>query len=631
MSGALIELRGVTRRYSQGQDTALDGIDLTIDRGEFVAIVGQSGAGKSTLLNVLGLLDLADGGEYVIDGIDTRELGEEQRDRLRAQVFGFVFQDSFVLPGESVSRNVALPLRMRGASPPVQVESVTRALDRFDMLHTADQTAGTLSGGERQRVAFARAVAGDPLVVLADEPTGNLDSRNTARVMDHLAHLNADGTTVVIVTHSAEVARAARRTVTISDGRIESDVVTGPRRRPPARRDGGLAAPSRPRRSGWRIGDALSALLLSPLRTLTMLAAFVIAIAGLVTAVNMSATAADQISEKLSAAALDEVTILLNDPDGRAEELESVRGIDGVVSAGTKVLVAGTDSQPHRTVGTRTVSADSPVVAIDRGFLAVGGVTTSPTHAAELIDAEDGTPVAILGHGAAEKLGIANDRVGDTIVLAGQEVLVAGFIRSAERDAALPHTILVSLADFTVPRGSDSRIVIRTAPGLPAKVAEALPLALDPVQPGNVIVQTVADLRRLTTGVNADLAVNVLVISSVLLVLVCLTSSVSMFLTVLSRTREIALRRAVGATRSDIRFLFLLEGSLLGLAGGIAGLAVGIAATTTLSMTLGWVPTFDLGGALVAVAAGTLAGALSAVLPAIRAARLEPALALRGT
>ncbi|MBO0984119.1 FtsX-like permease family protein, partial [Rathayibacter sp. SD072] len=584
-------------------------------------------------------------GEYRIAGLDVSGLPERERDVLRSRTFGFVFQDSFVLPRESVARNAALPLRMRREGRDAQISAVADVLDRFGLLRLAEQSAATLSGGERQRVALARAVVGRPAVVLADEPTGNLDSATTAVVMDLLVELHRSGVTVVLITHSAEVAAVAGRSIRLEDGSIASDsgassaiaqpvapsVEAAPEVAPSA--DAGSPA-RRPGRRGpaWALGDAVSALLLSPARTLGVLAAFVLAIAGLVSSVGMSATAAQQVTQRLDAAALDQVTVQM--PESASDDelrraATAIAALDGVVVAGPKVSLAGAESRPGRFLGPDEVTTEAPVLAVDESFLAAELVEVVPATAPAWLDLIDGSPVALLGPGAAEDLGIPRGRTGDTIRIAGQAVVVAGFITSSARDPALTESILVSLTDLAVPPRSERQVVARTLPGRPAALAESIPLAIDPGRPERIVVQTVADLRLLARGVSSDLAANLLVISAVLLLLVCFSSATSMFLTVSARTREIALRRAVGATRRDIRLLFLIEGAAIGLAGGVSGLALGVLLTAVLSGLQGWSPVLDPASALVGVASGVGAGAVSAVGPAFRAAWIEPALALR--
>lgn len=642
MSHPLLSLIDVSRSFPTGTTLALDNVSVDISEGEFVAIVGQSGAGKSTLLNVLGLLDNPTSGEYLINGANPNGLSDSERDRLRAVTFGFVFQDSFILPQESVARNVALPLRMEGVDPLDQIQMVELALAEFALLEKANQSAGTLSGGERQRVAFARAIVGKPLVLLADEPTGNLDSANSRRVMDHLSRLHRQGVTVVVITHSDEVAATAGRQIRISDGRIVADslllspVPSRARRARRARSESlPIAAEDRSSRRGvgkgrrWHAAEALTALLLSPIRSMTILLAFIVAVAGLVAAVNLTATAASQVSNKLSAAALDQVVVHFRSPEELQLGADRVRSLDGVVAVASDLQIEPGDAHLGRTVGSLSFDFPSRVRVVDPAFLDLNEIVVAPSNAPSLFAAEDGSPTAVLGPDIAADLGLNTSRVGEIIKVNEQDVVVVGYIQSSTRDVTLSRAVLVSQADFVLPESGTWQLLVRTESGLPAKIAEALPLTIDPVHPEDVRVETVADLRELTSGVNGDLAVNVLVISSVLLVLVCLTSSISMFLTVLARTREIALRRAVGASKVDVRTLFLMEGAILGLAGGVAGCSLGIAATSAVCLVLGWAPTFDPVGALAAVAASLLAGAASAIVPARRAAATEPALALR--
>ncbi|NQX10029.1 ATP-binding cassette domain-containing protein [Microbacteriaceae bacterium VKM Ac-2855] len=623
MTESVLSLRGINRRYENAAHPALANVDLTIAQGEFVALVGPSGAGKSTLLNILGLLDTADSGEYLLGGVLVGSLSERDRDELRARTFGFVFQDAFVQPNETVGRNTALPLRMRGESIAAQSRAVASALSGFGLLELVDQAAGTLSGGERQRLALARAVSARPSIVLADEPTGSLDSENSGIVMDALVELNRSGVTVIVITHSEEVAARAHRRIRVDDGRVHAEHA-------PAAAASSSAPQKRSRlRRRWHIPDALTALLASPVRTLGILAAFVIAIAGLVTSVNSSATAATQISQRLSEAALDSITVLMPDA-AAADELVSaeahVGALTGVEAAGIRIGLTASAARTSRVFGAHLLTSDAPVFVVDAGFLDAERVTTRPVVTPV---ASAGTPTAILGTSAATELGLASSRIGDIITISDQNVIVAGYVHATPRDPGLAEAVLVSLDGFELPPNTDNRIVVRTRPGQPAAVADSIPLAVDPGHPEATKVQTVADLRSLSRGVNDDLARGVLLIAAVLLVLVCFTSGLSMFLTITARTREIALRRAVGATRGDIRALFLIEGTVIGCAGGIAGLAVGTLATTIVSGAQGWAPVFDPAGACAGVVAGILAGAVSAVVPAFRAARIDPALALR--
>jgi putative ABC transport system ATP-binding protein len=226
MSGVLIRLRGVTKRYGTGQAEllALKGIDLDIKAGEFVAIMGPSGSGKSTAMNILGCLDTPSGGQYLFKGAHVEALSRDQRARLRRRYLGFVFQGFNLLARTSAQENVELPLLYRGESAAMRRSASARALQSVGLGGWEHHTPGELSGGQQQRVAIARAIVTEPAVLLADEPTGNLDSKRSQEIMELLCNLNTEhGITVLMVTHEPDMAAYAHRLVHFVDGQIDDD------------------------------------------------------------------------------------------------------------------------------------------------------------------------------------------------------------------------------------------------------------------------------------------------------------------------------------------------------------------------------------------------------------------------
>ena len=222
----LIRLRGVTKRYGTGQAAlmALNCIDLDINAGEFVAIMGPSGSGKSTAMNILGCLDTPSDGQYLFRGTHVEALSRDQRARLRRRYLGFVFQGFNLLARTSAQENVELPLLYRGESASRRQAAAAKALQSVGLGGWEHHTPGELSGGQQQRVAIARAIVTEPAVVLADEPTGNLDTQRSQEIMELLRGLNVEhGITVLMVTHEPDMAAYARRVVRFIDGRIESD------------------------------------------------------------------------------------------------------------------------------------------------------------------------------------------------------------------------------------------------------------------------------------------------------------------------------------------------------------------------------------------------------------------------
>jgi putative ABC transport system ATP-binding protein len=214
---------GKTFHTDDVETRALSSVELAIDKGEFVSINGPSGSGKSTLLSILGLLDVPSQGEYKIDGTNTAKLDPIARAAMRNKAIGFIFQAFNLIGDLSVEENVELPLVYRGLAPAERKTKVAAALESVRMSHRARHLPGQLSGGQQQRVAVARAVAGDPLILLADEPTGNLDSKNGDAVMELLEELHAAGATICMVTHNPDYAKKASRVIHLFDGRVVED------------------------------------------------------------------------------------------------------------------------------------------------------------------------------------------------------------------------------------------------------------------------------------------------------------------------------------------------------------------------------------------------------------------------
>ncbi|APZ34865.1 ABC transporter ATP-binding protein [Microbacterium aurum] len=217
----LIELRDITRSFPGPPEVqALKAVNLSIDEGDYVSIIGPSGSGKSTMLNILGLLDRPTVGEYRIDGVVTGTLSEDERAAVRARRIGFVFQSFHLMPRRTVLDNVLMPMLYSGVPRAEREERARQTLRRVGLEHRVDFLPATLSGGERQRVAVARAVVSAPSVLLADEPTGNLDGATSGEVMNLFDELRADGLTLVVITHDPAVAARASRRVRIADGRL---------------------------------------------------------------------------------------------------------------------------------------------------------------------------------------------------------------------------------------------------------------------------------------------------------------------------------------------------------------------------------------------------------------------------
>lgn len=225
MEETLIELKDIYKVYEMGDEEvrANDGISLTINRGEFVAIVGKSGNGKSTLMNIIGALDVPSSGEYLLGGKDVGSMTDNQLADIRNRMIGFIFQQYNLLPKLNLLENVELPLLYAGASNTARRMRAMASLERVGLAEKWRNLPNQLSGGQQQRVSIARALAGDPSLILADEPTGALDSKTSRSVLDFLKQLNDEGNTIVMITHDSSIAMEARRVVRVHDGKINFD------------------------------------------------------------------------------------------------------------------------------------------------------------------------------------------------------------------------------------------------------------------------------------------------------------------------------------------------------------------------------------------------------------------------
>ena len=228
MSENIIELKGLTKRYGYGdtESFALKDFDLTIKRGEFIMIMGPSGCGKTTLLNIIGLLDRASYGDYFLNEENVVNISSRRQAHLRAKKIGFIFQDFNLIPDLPIIENVALPLIYAGYHKTARLKNASNALARFNLQEREYYLPYQLSGGQKQRVAIARAIVGEPEIILADEPTGNLDSRASYNVMEELKKIHSEGNTIIMVTHNPALTTYATRVINMLDGQIDTDVKT---------------------------------------------------------------------------------------------------------------------------------------------------------------------------------------------------------------------------------------------------------------------------------------------------------------------------------------------------------------------------------------------------------------------
>lgn len=705
-------MRGITRVFEGSDRPVLDHLDLVVERGEFLAIIGPSGSGKSTLLNAIGLLDTPTSGTYSLFGKNTEGLSDRERDEMRRDHLGFIFQSSNMLLDETSTTNASMGLRVQGVPYSERLQRTEETLEFLGLSDRASIRTRYLSGGEKQRCAIARALATRPPLILADEPTGNLDSHNSAKVIEILQRINATGCTVLVITHDPEVAAAARRVIRIEDGRLHeqsrADLVTVPVAEPvssvadtpaeatvgaPANAPATLAVGEKPathRRGSFLTDDsieAISALTSRPLRTLLLGLSFALGVGGLISASGMSESASYQVNQRLLGS--EQSTLYISDRDNDQNMLGTYRqgesaqnvadrisALDYVKNTGFVSSVAPADvritrfspyeDEPKTAIGLSSASKtrlEQIGARMNPETLRALEQMNSTLTLQNVADRERAEQLsgAIVSVSAARALGIipedkaadnatAEPRPGEmpvvdygiklgglpqvapgvSIWVDGQLMPVVGLFDPGNSGYEFRNTVIVSPGTLQRTGRGQVTYIAETERGYGKAVAKAIPLTLKPAEPSQINVETPSDLQSLRASIASDLGLYVGVLSGILLVLASLSAATAMYLSVQSRTAEIALRRAIGSSKWLIARIFLMEGVMLGVLGGSIGACSGMIATIILSLVQGWQAVLSPGFVVLGVGVGALTGLVSSAYPAWVASRKSPADAMRG-
>lgn len=641
----VLELNKIGRQFGHEPAVhALADVDLWLEPGEWLAITGPSGAGKSTLLNIIGCLDRPTRGSYFFEGIDTATLSDKERAGLRSRRIGFVFQSFHLLSHRSVLENVMLAEVYRKQPSRGRQERALAALEKVGLTNRADFLPPQLSGGERQRVAVARALVGSPSLLLCDEPTGNLDSKATADLLDLLEVLNNQGVTLVIVTHDEDVAKRAPRRVHIIDGSV-AQTRNRRRRKNISHSLKTNVNKSSISRSGITLRDlfheAIAGMFARPGRMMLTVLGIVIGLAALVATLGLTRTASNRIISQFDELAATEIVVTAKPgPKGIDPAVipwdapVRLRRLNGVVASGTLSEVdikdALVSSSPIKDPLSQT-AFNLSVLAASPGLYATVRAELQTGRFPDLGHSIREDRVAVLGPSAAQRLGIVGVGQLPAIAIGDYLYLVIGILRDVGRQPKI-------LGSVIIPEGSAQRdfglagpgsVIVETRIGAASLIAHQTPLALRPDNLSVLKLEVPPEPKRVREAVQSDLDIMFLVLGGLSVVVGAIGIGNTMLVSVIERNGEIGLRRAIGATRGHIAAQFLIESGSMGVIGGILGASLGLLVVVAVSAYQVWTPVLDPSAPVLAPLIGGAIGLMSGTYPALRAAHLEPVEAFR--
>ncbi|MCO5142242.1 MAG: ABC transporter permease [Oligoflexia bacterium] len=661
----IIQVEGLSKVYrpegqapgdEQLEVKALDSISLSIERGDFVAIIGQSGSGKSTLMQILGLLDRKSSGKYLLDGQDISLFDDETLAALRSKKIGFIFQFFNLLPRTSAKDNVSLPMLYAGDDNPYP--RAEELLKKVGLNQRLDHKPHQLSGGQQQRVAIARALANRPSIIFADEPTGNISSEQSNEILSMLETLNKEeGVTVILVTHEPDVAERANRIITLKDGKVEKDE----RNKKIAYQSGSESLNNdsfqTKASAGWsRIKEnlrmAVVALSLNKVRTALATLGIVIGIGSVVAMVSVGKGAQQSIEEQLSSLGTNLLTIwpinpksnpkMTNSRPLRKFTLEDLAALQRQVTPNSPISGVGSTVSGTVTVSngannksTRIIGATSSYEQLQNASLTVGHFFTEE-------DNRKRERVAILGQTVVKELfGTGENPVGKIIKVNKVEFRVIGVLsakgansfQDADDQIIVPilttmHRVLgkQNVDNLTVAVREDKLIddvteqirnVLRARRGLKEGIED------------DFSVRSLNEIREAVNKSTQAISSLLAAIASISLLVGGIGIMNVMLVSVKERTKEIGLRKALGARKKDVMVQFLVESILICLLGGCLGLCVGYSLSAAASLWFGWSVIVPLSAAVLAVVFSMAVGLLFGLWPAKQASDLSPIEALR--
>lgn len=655
----LLSLKDIRRSYpsGEGQVEVLHGINLEIKRGELTAIIGPSGSGKSTLMNIIGCLDKPTSGSYEVDGRSTSGMNPDELAELRRNFFGFIFQRYHLLSHLSAAENVQVPAIYSGSDSNFRYQRSQQLLERLGLGTRSAYRPSQLSGGQQQRVSIARALMNGGQIILADEPTGALDTKSGEEVMKILQELNAQGHTVILVTHDPRIAAHAHRVITIKDGNIESDLINKNQtlfvntqeniKKASLDESSSLENQNKiinkVREVSERLREAglmaLRSMVSNRMRTLLTMLGIIIGIMAVVMVVALARGASDNIISNISSMGTNTISVMPGERMGdvRSNKVQTLKVSDLNALQGQPFVDSASPVVQSSVLLRRyNIENNATVYGVNSEYFRVYGMEIARGRMFSELESSSNAQVCVIDATTAKNMFMGSDPLGQRILLNDLPLTVIGVLTDKELAFRRPDAMYLYAPYSTIMHRLSrinylSTIIVRIAPGFSTAVAESSLISLLKIRHGrkDFFVQSSDTIMKSINEATSTFTLLISAIAVISLIVGGIGVMNIMLVSVTERTREIGIRMAVGARRSDIMSQFLIESVVVCITGGLLGVVMSMSVGKIIKLFFPAVPlSFSLTSIVVAVLTSCLIGMIFGYMPARGAARLDPIEAL---